>query len=156
MSTVIAPAKRGEIFDRSGRLLAYSVDADTIYAVPTEIEDAATAAALLCEALADCTKKSRDELRERLSQDRSFVYVRRRASPMQAKRVAALDLDGVAFRKESKRYYPNRELAAHRLVVGRLEAAQPDVVDADVAEQMRGATCSAVSSARRRPAPRSS
>jgi cell division protein FtsI (penicillin-binding protein 3) len=34
---------------------------------------------------------------------------------MQAKRVAALGLDGVAFRKESKRYYPNRELAAHLL-----------------------------------------
>ena len=40
MSTVAAPAKRGEIFDRNGRLLAYSVDADTIYAVPTEIADA--------------------------------------------------------------------------------------------------------------------
>ena len=39
MSTVPAPAKRGEIFDRNGRLLAYSVDADTIYAVPTEITD---------------------------------------------------------------------------------------------------------------------
>ena len=39
MSTVPAPAKRGEIFDRNGRLLAYSVDADTIYAVPTEIAD---------------------------------------------------------------------------------------------------------------------
>ena len=38
MSTMPAPAKRGEIFDRNGRLLAYSVDADTIYAVPTEIE----------------------------------------------------------------------------------------------------------------------
>src|SRR5690349_6879319 len=93
MSTVIAPAKRGEIFDRSGRLLAYSVDADTIYAVPTEIADAAKTAAALCEALDDCTRKSRDELRERLSQPRSFVYVRRRASPMQAKRVAALELD---------------------------------------------------------------
>ncbi|HEX6165090.1 MAG TPA: penicillin-binding protein, partial [Vicinamibacterales bacterium] len=46
---------------------------------------------------------------------RSFVYVRRRASPLQAKRVAALGLDGIAFRKESKRYYPNRELAAHLL-----------------------------------------
>ena len=115
MSTVIAPAKRGEIFDRSGRLLAYSVDADTIYAVPTEIEDAAKTAAALCQALADCTKKSHEELRERLSQDKSFVYVRRRASPMQAKRVAALELDGVAFRKESKRYYPNRELGAHLL-----------------------------------------
>ena len=41
MSTVPAPAKRGEIFDRNGRLLAYSVDADTIYAVPTEISDPA-------------------------------------------------------------------------------------------------------------------
>jgi len=115
MSTVVAPAKRGEIFDRNGRLLAYSVDADTIYAVPTEITDAARTAAALCAALEDCTKKSLEELRDRLSQSRSFVFVRRRASPMQAKRVAALGLDGVAFRKESKRYYPNRELAAHLL-----------------------------------------
>ena len=46
---------------------------------------------------------------------RAFVYVRRRATPMQAKRVAALELDGIGFRKESKRYYPNRELAAHLL-----------------------------------------
>ncbi len=115
ISTVPAPAKRGEIFDRNGRLLAYSVEADTIYAVPTEIEDAANAAAALCDALGDCTKKMRDELRERLSTKRPFVFVRRRATPMQAKRVAALQLEGVAFRKESKRFYPNRELAAHLL-----------------------------------------
>ncbi len=115
MSTVAAPAKRGEIFDRNGRLLAYSVDADTIYAVPTEIADAAKTAAALCGALDDCTRKSHEELRERLSQQRSFVFVRRRASPMQAKRVAALGLEGIGFRQESKRYYPNRELAAHVL-----------------------------------------
>jgi cell division protein FtsI (penicillin-binding protein 3) len=113
MSTLAAPAKRGEIFDRNGRLLAYSVDADTIYAVPTEISDAAKTAAALCGALDDCTARMRDELRDRLAQNRSFVYVRRRATPMQAKRVAALELDGIAFRKESKRFYPNRELAAH-------------------------------------------
>ena len=61
--------------------------------------------------------RSREELRDRLSgrQSRAFVYVRRRASPVQAKRVAALGLEGIAFRKESKRYYPNRELAAHLL-----------------------------------------
>jgi cell division protein FtsI (penicillin-binding protein 3) len=115
MSTLVAPAKRGEIFDRNGRLLAYSVDADTIYAVPTDVTDPAKTAAALCDALEDCTKKSREELRERLSQDRDFVFVRRRASPLQAKRVAALDLDGIGFRKESKRYYPNRELASHLL-----------------------------------------
>jgi len=115
MSTVTAPAKRGEIFDRNGRVLAYSVDADTIYAVPTEIDDADQAARALCGALDDCTGKMRDELRSKLAQKRPFVYVRRRATPMQARRVAALGLPGVAFRKESKRYYPNRELAAHVL-----------------------------------------
>ena len=115
MSTVPAPAKRGEIFDRNGRLLAYSVDADTIYAVPTEISEPAKTAAALCDALDDCTKKSREELKERLSSQRAFVYVKRRATPMQAKRVLALDLDGIGFRKESKRFYPNRELAANLL-----------------------------------------
>src|SRR5262245_66009 len=62
LSTVDAPAKRGEIFDRNGRLLAYSVDADTIYAVPNEIADAGKTADALCHALDDCTRKMRDEL----------------------------------------------------------------------------------------------
>ena len=88
MSTLAAPAKRGEIFDRNGRVLAYSVDADTIYAVPTDITDSTATAAALCGALNDCTKKMRDELRDRLAQDRAFVYVRRRSTPTQAKRVA--------------------------------------------------------------------
>jgi cell division protein FtsI (penicillin-binding protein 3) len=110
-----APAKRGEIFDRHGRLLAYSVDADTIYAVPTEIADKKEAADVLCGALDDCDKKFREQLLERLSLKRAFVYVKRRAAPYEAKRVAALALDGIGFMKESKRFYPNRELAAHLL-----------------------------------------
>src|SRR3954469_17320324 len=36
-----SPAKRGDIVDRRGRVLATSVDADTIYAVPTEIANPA-------------------------------------------------------------------------------------------------------------------
>src|SRR5207302_8195531 len=49
--TVTPPAKRGEIFDRKGRVLAYSVDADTIAAVPTDIDDPDGVAAQLCRAL---------------------------------------------------------------------------------------------------------
>ena len=107
-----APAKRGEIFDRHGRVLAYSVDADTIYAVPTEIDDKKKMAELLCRVLEDCDTKFREQLLERLSLKRAFVYVKRRAAPVEAKRVAALELEGVGFMKESKRFYPNRELAA--------------------------------------------
>ncbi len=115
MSRLPAPAKRGEIFDRRGRLLAYSVDADTIYAVPTEIADAGKTAAALCQALDDCSKKDEAQLADRLGRQRAFVYVKRRATPLEAKRVSTLGLDAIGFMKESRRFYPNRELAAHLL-----------------------------------------
>jgi cell division protein FtsI (penicillin-binding protein 3) len=108
-----SPAKRGDILDRRGRVLATSVDADTIYAVPSEIERPEEAARKLCDALADCDAKDRQALAERLGQKKAFAYVRRQVSPEQAKRVTDLNLDGIGFTKESKRFYPNKELAAH-------------------------------------------
>jgi cell division protein FtsI (penicillin-binding protein 3) len=113
--TISAPAKRGDILDRSGRLLAFSVDADTVYAVPSDIDDAAGAAAALCRALEDCSRTDRDALVERLESRRYFVHIRRQVSPDQARRVADLDLEGVGFLKESRRYYPNKTLAAQLL-----------------------------------------
>jgi len=111
--TQLSPAKRGDILDRRGHVLATSVDADTVYAVPSEIDNAADAAKKLCDALRDCDRKDRDALADRLAQHKAFAYVRRQVSPEQAKRVADLNLDGVGFMKESKRFYPNNELAAH-------------------------------------------
>src|SRR3954468_7975463 len=75
--TQSSPAKRGDILDRRGRMLATSVDADTIYAVPTEIDDAAAAAGQICAALGDCDAKDRQSMTERLGQKRAFAYVRR-------------------------------------------------------------------------------
>jgi cell division protein FtsI (penicillin-binding protein 3) len=108
-----SPAKRGDILDRRGRVLATSADADTIYAVPTEIDRPVEAAKKLCDALEDCDARDRQALADRLGQHKAFAYVRRQVSPEQAKRVADLNLDGVGFTKESKRFYPNKELAAH-------------------------------------------
>ena len=113
--TTTLPAKRGEIVDRHGRLLAYSVDADTIYAVPYDIANAADTAAALCGALDACSRKEQQSLVTRLSADRPFTYVRRRVTPLEARKVAALKLSGIGFMKESRRFYPNRELAAHLL-----------------------------------------
>jgi cell division protein FtsI (penicillin-binding protein 3) len=115
MRTIAAPAKRGDILDRSGRVLATSADVDTIYAVPSEIEDEVTAVARLCQALRDCTSRERQVLLDRLGQRRAFSYVRRQVSPEEARRVAALGLDGIGFLKESRRFYPKKELAAHVL-----------------------------------------
>ena len=59
--------------------------------------------------------RSAQALADRLGQQRAFAYVRRQVSPDQAQRVAALNLDGIGFIKESRRFYPNKELAAHLL-----------------------------------------
>ena len=115
LRTIAAPAKRAEIVDRNGYVLASSVDADTIYAVPTEIGDAHAAARKLCRALSDCAAKDERALADRLRSGKAFAYVRRQASPEQAGRVAALQLEGVGFLKESRRFYPNRDLASHLL-----------------------------------------
>jgi cell division protein FtsI (penicillin-binding protein 3) len=115
MQTIPLAAKRGDIVDRRGRVLATSVDADTIYAVPSAIGDEASVVAKLCEALGDCSKSDRQDLTERLKRQRNFAYIRRQVNPDEAQRVKALNLDGIASQKESRRYYPNNELAAHLL-----------------------------------------
>jgi cell division protein FtsI (penicillin-binding protein 3) len=114
-STVETTAKRAEIVDRNGHVLATSVDADTIYAVPTDIKDPAGAARAICKALGDCDAKDRQALTDRLQNGKAFAYVRRQTSPEQARRVADLGLEGIGFIKENRRFYPNRSLAAHLL-----------------------------------------
>jgi cell division protein FtsI (penicillin-binding protein 3) len=115
MQRIKSPAKRGDILDRSGHVLATSVDADSIYAVPSAIGDEAAAVARLCEALRDCTPREKQEMADRLRRQRHFAYVRRQVSPDEAERVAAINLDGIGFVKESRRFYPNKDLAAHLL-----------------------------------------
>ncbi len=111
--TIDTHPKRGEIVDREGRVLAYSVDADTIVAVPADVDDPVETARLLCGVL-ECRDKQRDLIQTRLDQPRRlFAYVQRHVSVDTARRVRELDLKGIGFLKQNRRFYPNRELAAH-------------------------------------------
>lgn len=113
--TIDISAKRGDILDRHGRVLAYSVDSDSVYGVPSEVVDPRKTAELLCRALADCSAKEVESVAGRLKQKRAFVFVRRRVTPQQARRIAALGLSGIDFLKEDRRFYPKKQLAAQLL-----------------------------------------
>jgi cell division protein FtsI (penicillin-binding protein 3) len=113
--TIRPAGKRGDIVDRRGRLLATSVDAESIYAVPSAIADPPFAVKRLCTALGDCTARERQTLLEKFGRPRGFEYVRRQVAPEVTRRVEALSLDGIRFLKESRRFYPNKELASHLL-----------------------------------------
>jgi cell division protein FtsI (penicillin-binding protein 3) len=111
-------APRGDIVDRHGELLAYSVEADAISADPSQIKNPTAAAAAVCKALGDCTPAERAQLATRLSEKESQYTVIRRSravSPAQVKNVEALKIPGIVLEAGTRRYYPRYDLAAHVL-----------------------------------------
>jgi cell division protein FtsI (penicillin-binding protein 3) len=116
LKTLTLPPRRGEIFDRNGRVLAYSVDADTVAADPTEVKDPEATARAVCGAIQTCTPDLERVMTDRLRRrDRQFANLARWISPPDAARVRALELEGIIMLRETKRYYPKRDLAAHVL-----------------------------------------
>jgi len=103
---------RGTIYDAQGRELAVSIQVDSVYAVPPEIDDPAAVAAAIARLVPDV---DRDRLARQLAGDREFVWVARKLDPPVAEKVHALKLKGLYFVPESKRYYPMKELAAQVL-----------------------------------------
>ena len=110
MRTFQLAAMRGDIVDRESRMLATSAQVQSVYAVPTEIDDPGGTAAALCRALKDCTPEFLATLTGRLSRDKAFQFVKRHVSPEEEAAVRALKLDGIGFMPESHRFYPNRDL----------------------------------------------
>ncbi len=88
----------------------------TLSVVPKDLApsvDVADLAARICAALSRCSDDVRESIEKRLEGKKDFVYIRKRATPSEAQRVQALGLAGVGFLKESRRYYPNRDLASN-------------------------------------------
>ena len=103
--------RRGNIYDRNGYALAMSVDVDSVFAVPSEIHDPETTAALLGKVL----NLDPQEIVTRIQTSHNFVFIKRKIDQETADRVRQLNLHGIYFRKEPKRFYPKRELAAQVL-----------------------------------------
>ena len=103
--------KRGVIYDRAGRELAMSIQVDSVFAVPTEIPDLANTISLI-------TRITRDDPRVVLADCRAhktFCWVARKADAETVERMRSLNLQGIHFQKEPKRFYPKRDLAAQVL-----------------------------------------
>jgi cell division protein FtsI (penicillin-binding protein 3) len=103
--------RRGVIFDRNGHELAMSVSVDSIFAVPSEIPDQATTASILGKVL----KTDSHEILARMKASHAFCWVARKVDSEMSDRVRRLQLRGIYFQKEPKRFYPKRDLAAQVL-----------------------------------------
>lgn len=106
---------RGQVLDRQGRELARSVDTESFFADPREIDRVDETA----RKIAAITGQDRVELAKRLNDskdsNKKFIWLVRRLDVQRATQMDALNVEGVYSRKEPKRYYPNDSLAAHVL-----------------------------------------
>ncbi|HWF91508.1 MAG TPA: penicillin-binding protein [Terriglobales bacterium] len=109
--TVEVAARRGVIYDRAGRELAMSISVDSVFAVPSEIPDLPGTISLI----ARITRDDPREVLARCQASKSFCWIKRKADADMAARIRSLNLRGIHFQKESKRFYPKRELAAQVL-----------------------------------------
>ena len=102
---------RGNIYDRRGNELAMTVSVDSVFAVPSEVPDIHSAAQVMGRVLkADAT-----EIEARMRASHAFAWIARKIDNATSARIRALNLKGVYFQKESKRFYPKGELAAQVL-----------------------------------------
>ncbi|MDP9267564.1 MAG: transpeptidase family protein [Acidobacteriota bacterium] len=129
----VAPI-RGVVYDRSGHELAMSVSVDSIFAVPSEIPDQQSTAEVLAKVLGT----DADDVLARLRGSRAFAWVARKVDNDTSERVRALNLRGIYFQKESKRFYPKNDLAAPVLGYVGLDDAGLSGVEREFDQRLRG------------------
>ncbi len=126
--------KRGVIYDRAGHELAMSVLVDSAFAVPTEVKDLPTAVSLITRitgedhnvVLADCRNH------------KTFCWVARKADDETIERIKSLNLQGIHFQKEPKRFYPARDLAAQVVGTVGMEDSGQSGIEHAFDDELRG------------------
>lgn len=112
MADIRVDGKRGNIYDRNGQELVRSVSADTLYAVPVQIKNPRATA----EKLAAILGRKADDIYKIITRPTNFEYIEKKiADPEKVKKIRELKLLGIYFQEDSRRVYPNDNLASHVL-----------------------------------------
>ncbi len=113
----VAP-RRGVLYDRNLHELAMTVQVDSIYADPAEIDDKKAAAHTLAGLVhtdPEDARTTEDEINARLAAGKNFAWIARRVTPDISTQVHALNMKGIYFQKEFQRFYPDNQIAAQVL-----------------------------------------
>ena len=105
---VTVPGLRGRVLDRRGRELAVSEDAASVYATPYQVKDPERTATKLDPLL----EPSHDEILDSLTGGGGFAYLARKVDLPSAEKIKRMKLPGIGTLPDSRRNYPQGELAA--------------------------------------------
>ena len=133
--TLELPASRGRILDRNGLLLASSVVAPSIWAIPKDVDRNPGK----LQKLAKLLGMKPTELDRRLAdEDKTFVWLKRQVDESVAQQIAELKIPGIYQRKEYKRKYPEGEAAAHVVGFANVESKGQEGAELSFEKQLSG------------------
>ena len=105
--TVRLEPRRGKILDRNGRILAVSVPVGSLYTNPSQLKQRKRVA----QRLAPILKIRSRKLVAHLKSKAPFLWIKRQLTPQEVQQIQKLEIDGLKFLPEFRRYYPSGELA---------------------------------------------
>ncbi len=135
-SVTIDP-KRGTIYDRNMRPLAINLPVYSIFANARAMKHEGDKEEVIAR-LSAILKIDAGELRKKLAKDKYFVWVARKVHEGYYQQVKDLKLPGIGFVKESKRFYPNKMLAAHLIGFAGMDNVGLDGLERDYNKFLHG------------------
>lgn len=111
LRTISIEPKRGIIYDRDGQELTSNISLNSVFAMPYQIKEPQQIAKQLSKIL-DLDER---EVYSQLVKPKFFVWIRRRVKDAKVKQIKSLNLEGISFTSESKRFYPQGMLLSHAL-----------------------------------------
>jgi len=112
--------RRGTIFDRYGNIFARSIPCQSVFLSPfkDETNELHFQKINRLKKILGLSAEDIRKIKTRIKKKNNFIYIKRKISPEAAEKVKNLNLSGIFFEEESKRFYPQKNLAAH--VIGRV------------------------------------
>ncbi|MBI2370332.1 MAG: PASTA domain-containing protein [Deltaproteobacteria bacterium] len=129
----LAP-KRGVVYDRNRDELAISLEVDSVFAQPRKIADLHA----VVQKLAPLLQMTPRELQARFTREAPFIWLKRQAPPGLAEQIQRLGVQGIGTLKESRRFYPYREMGSHVLGFAGVDAQGLEGVEREYDTYIRG------------------
>lgn len=133
-TSVLLSPRRGTIYDRNGNELAISIEVESLFARPHRISDPDRTA----RSLAAILGLAPDAVAEKLREEKPFVWIERKISQQQAQAIRELGEPGLEFAAESRRTYPNGELAGQVLGFAGLDSEGLEGLEFKLNDILRG------------------
>ena len=134
--TLTIHGKRGDIVDRNQTILCTTIDTLSVAANPKKVINKNQTAKKLAEIL----KLSAKKIEQKLNYKKSFVWIKRKTSPLEQEKLKALNIKGIFFKNDLIRFHPQKMLAAQIIGITGSDGQGLEGLEYGFKEMLKGET----------------